>query len=123
MTRRNAWEEDTRPNLLRPSLQQRVASAPPPADDDSTLGMLMRQTVNNTTAVATLTTAQQGLRTDFDVLAREVRQSNRAAPMTIQDSATRASNRVAGLMAALFSLYEVSAPYLREAWNQWRAHH
>ena len=116
MSPRNPWEEDTRPRLLRPSLQQRVLSSPPPADDDSTLGMLMRQTVTNTNAV-------QSLRTDLEVLGREVRQSVRAAPETIHSSAKHASNRVAGLMTGLFTLYEISSPYVRAAWEQWKAHH
>lgn len=108
---RETWEEDTRPDLLRPSLKMHAASASPPADDDSTLGMLMRQTVNNTQSV-------QALRLDFDVLAREVRQSNRAQPDIVSSSAARASNRLAVLMGSLFTLYEISAPYLREFWRQ-----
>jgi hypothetical protein len=108
---RQSWEEDTRPNLLRPSLKQRAAESVPPQDDDSTLGMLMRQTVNNTAAV-------QALRTDMDVLSREVRQHNRAAPVSIQSSAKHASNRMAALMAALFTIYEVTSPWLRELIRQ-----
>ncbi len=113
---RSPWEEDTRPNLLRPSLQQRVAESVPPADDDSTVGMLMRQTVNNTTAMHRLTT-------EVGTLSREVRQSARAAPDTIHSTAKQASNRIALLMGTLFTLYETTAPYVREAWHQWRIHH
>ncbi len=111
MTRnRPSWDEDTRPNLLRPSLQQKAAETEP-EDDDSTLGMLMRQTVNNTAAV-------DSLRTDFDVLAREVRQHTRSAPESIQSSAKSASNRMAALMASLFTVYEVTSPWIRELIRQ-----
>lgn len=111
MTRRNPWEEDTRPNLLRPSLQERVAD---PDDDDTSIGKLMRQTVDNTGAIQRHTEALTTLRTDFDVLAREVRQSQRAAPENIQHSARNASNRMAALMAALFTIYEATSPWVRE---------
>jgi hypothetical protein len=107
---RNSWEEDTRPDLLRHSLKQRAAAVTP-ADDDSTLGMLMRQTVNNTNAV-------EALRTDFDVLSREVRQHTRATPESIQVSAKHASNRMAALMAALFTIYEATSPFVRELIRQ-----
>lgn len=114
MTRRNPWDEDTRPNvrarpdLLRPSFQQRVAEQPAPDDDElADLGKMMRQTADNTTAV-------QALRVDFDVLAREVRQSARAAPDTIHSTAKQASNRIAILMGSLFTVYEVTAPWVRE---------
>lgn len=107
MTPRDPWEEDTRPNLLRQSLKQRAAESVPPADDDSTLGMLMRQTVNNTNAI-------NNLSTQFGTLEREVRQSARAAPDTIHSTAKQASNRIAILMGSLFTVYEVSAPWVRE---------
>lgn len=110
MTTRNPWEEDTRPNLLRESLKQQVAAARP-VDDDTALGMLMRQTVRNTNAVGQL-------RVDFDVLAREVRQSQRAQPESIQTSAKHASNRMAVLMGSLFTIYEVTSPWVREFFRQ-----
>lgn len=108
---RDPWEEDTRPGLLRHSMQQRVAERD---DDDTALGKLMRQTVDNTNAIQAQTGALTALRTDFDVLAREVRQSQRAAPATIQTSAKQASNRMAALVTALFTLYEVTSPWVRE---------
>lgn len=115
--RRSSYHDDdepTRPDLLRPSLEQR-ATAVPPADDDSTMGMLMRQTVNNTTAIA-------ALRVDVQTMTRELHQSSRMAEQDRSSiaagSAKHASNRIAVLMGALFSVYEVSSPYLRELWRQ-----
>ncbi|MDE1994795.1 MAG: hypothetical protein KGI75_19990 [Rhizobiaceae bacterium] len=111
MTRQsNSWEEKTRPDLLRPSMQQKVEAAHT-EDEDSVLGKVMRQTADNTAAL-------NGLRTDFDVLAREVRQSQRAAPATIDSSAKQASNRMAALMTALFTIYEVTSPWVRELTRQ-----
>lgn len=109
-----SWEEDTRPGLLRHSLATRVQQSEPP-DDDTTLGMLMRQTVSNTAEI-------QGLRTDVSTLMREIRQHAKGLdedrPVLAQDSAKHASNRLAVLMGSLFTLYEISQPYLRELWRQ-----
>lgn len=109
------WDEDTRPQgLLRPSLQQRAAESVPP-DDDSTLGMLMRQTVQNTAAI-------QAMKADMTTLVREWRVHQKGIdedrPVLASDSAKHASNRIAVLMGSLFTLYEVTAPYLREVFRQ-----
>lgn len=112
-------EEDTRPAfprppLLRPSLNERASASTNP-EDDETLGLLMRQTVQNTAAI-------EGLRTSFDTLSREVRQHSRGIesdrPILAKDASKAASNRLAVIMGALFTVYEVTAPYVREIWRQ-----
>lgn len=120
MSRRDSWHDDdddderTRPDLLRPSLLLRSEESEP-EDDDSTVGMLMRQTVNNTNAI-------KSLQLELRVLTREIHQGTLAAAedrsSIAAGSAKHASNRLAMLLGGLFSLYEISSPYLREIWRQ-----
>jgi hypothetical protein len=112
-------EENTRPDLAQPPLLRRSLSLQAQAskveDDDSTLGMLMRQTVNNTRAI-------EELHTSINTLSREVRQQTRGIesdrPILAKDAAKSSSNRLAVMMGALFTVYEVTAPYVREIWRQ-----
>lgn len=104
-------EETTRAGL-RPPL--RVVSAPPQADELETLGQLMAAVARLETGVAELKTLPSEVR----MLRDEIRQDRDALVHgASHQAATHSSNRMAALMGALFTLYEVAAPYLHDLWR------
>lgn len=104
-------EEITRGGLLR-SKPLRVVESDPPADDaDVRMGQLMgaigrlQTDVNNLkTLPAEVRALRRDLELDRDALVHGA--SKRAA--------NHSSNRMAALMGALFTLYELAAPALHE---------
>ncbi len=103
-------EELTR-GPLRPPL--RAVSQPPESDELHTLGLLMAATARIETRLRDLETLPR----EVHQLRNEIR-DDRAALVhgASKHAANHSSNRLAALMTALFTLYEISSPYLRELW-------
>lgn len=75
------------------------------------LARLERRELNTSLEVNTLTREVSGLRRDLDLDRAElVRSSSKHA-------AVKSSNRMAGLLGALFVLYTEAAPILHELWR------
>jgi hypothetical protein len=103
-------EEPTRAPL-RPPL--RAVSAPPQADELHTLGLVMAATARIETRLRDLETLPSEVR----ALRAEIRDDRDALVHgASKHAANHSSNRLAALMTALFTLYELSSPYLRELW-------
>ena len=107
-------EEITRGGLNRPAL--RAVSEPPASDSLVNLGQVMAAVAKLQTEVGELKTLpaevrslRRDLELDRDALVHGA--SKRAA--------NHSSNRMAALMGALFTLYEVTSPYVRELFHWW----
>jgi hypothetical protein len=99
-------EEPTRGNL-RPPL--RAVSVPPPFDEAETLGQLMAATARIETRLRDLETLPREVR----ALRDEIRLDRDALVHgASKHAATHSSNRMAALLGALFTVYEIAAPYL-----------
>lgn len=102
-------DEETSPGLP-------LSSMPPLPDDvHEALGVLMgavarhgRHMDNIKRELGMLRTEVVGLRKDLNLDRKELVQGASV------ESAKRASNRMAALMGALFTIYELTAPYLHE---------
>lgn len=112
-------EEPTRGGLNRPAL--RAVSEPPDTLVD--LGQIMRGVAKLQTDVADLKplrTEVRGLRTDLDTLRDDLKADQDALVHgASRRAANHSSNRMAALMGALFTLYEITSPYVRELFHWW----
>ncbi len=103
-------EEITRGGL-RPLAPLRAVSEPPQSDELVMLGQLMRSVAKLQTDVDTLKTLPSEVRSLRD----EIRLDRDALVHgASKHAANHSSNRMAALMGALFTLYEISSPYLHE---------
>jgi outer membrane murein-binding lipoprotein Lpp len=100
----------------------KLAERPEPVDDlHVAVGQLMASVAKLTTTVSRLDARVA----ELVPLSAEVTQLRRDVEIDRGDlvhgasttAARHSSNRLAILMGTLFSLYEVSAPYLREVWR------
>ena len=104
-------EETTRGDLRRPL---RAVSLPPAADELHTLGLVMAATARIETRLRDLETLPSEVRLLREEIAKDRKELVHGAS---KHAANHSSNRMAALMGALFTLYEVSAPYLRDLWH------
>jgi len=111
------WDSDDEDGLSETTAHASPASASvaPDADLHETVGRLMAgmaRLERKVDALRPLATEVHQLRQDIE--------EDRGALVTgaSKTAAKHSSNRLAILMGALFSLYEVSAPALHEIWRQ-----
>lgn len=108
-------EEITRNFGARSSANIRHAAGQLPGSELETLGRLMAGQARADRKIEALTL-------DVQTLTREVHQTGKTVQADrgalAHETAKHSSNRMAALMGALFTLYEITSPYLREIWRQ-----
>ncbi len=113
-------EEHTRDDLRRPL---RAVSLAPEADELELLGRVMATTARLEAAVARLEVRVSSLAmlpSEVRSLRDEILEDREALVHgASKHAANHSSNRMAALMGALFTLYEVSSPYLRDLFHWW----
>lgn len=107
-----SWNGDEDTGNETPSASRIVRSVPPSDDDLYTnLGKVMARAARTDRKVTTLAS-------DFAELRRELAEDRGELVKGASRSAAKhSSNRLAVIMAALFSLYEVTAPYVHDIWK------
>jgi hypothetical protein len=115
-------EEITRGGGLRAPL--RAVSQPPESDDLVNLGQVMTAVVGLQVRTARMDQRLRTLATlpsEVHALRQEI-QDDRHALVTgaSKHAAAHSSNRMAALMGALFTLYEIAGPYLHDLWRMVR---
>lgn len=90
----------------------------PPSDVHEYLGQVMTQTARTARKVDELDTTVRGIATELRGMRDDLDHDRKSL---VHGAATKASahasNRMAGLLGALFVLYTESAPYLHELWR------
>ncbi len=112
-------EEPTRGGLNRPALRA-VSDPPDPLVD---LGQIMRGVARLQTDVAALRPLPaevRVIRQELELLRDDLKE-DRAELVhgASKRAANHSSNRMAALMGALFTLYEVTSPYVRDLVHWW----
>lgn len=104
-------EEPTRSRML-----PRAVPSAPPTDGD--LAELVGQLLTATARLQSDVNELKPILSEVRQLRKEIDDDRHALVHGASSSAARhSSNRMAALMGALFTLYEVSAPYLHDLWR------
>jgi hypothetical protein len=110
-------EEQTSPGLVFPSMP------PLPEDRDEALGVLMAATARNGRHIAQIKRDYGVIRTEVMGLRKDIElDRNELVDGASRKAAKHSSNRMAALMGALFTAYELASPYLSELWRLVRHH-
>jgi len=109
---RAADDEDTQPGVP-------LGSMPPlPSDVHEALGVLMAATARNGRHIASLKRDMGVVRTEVTGLRKDLAEDrSELVKDTSHAAAKKSSNRAAVLFGTLFTVYEVTSPYLHELWR------
>ncbi len=117
------WNEDTRPDVVSPLRSSRASGhmleSDPPLSEDQDVYARLGQVM---AAVARTNKGLADLKVSVGLLEREASQLRKDLEKDREElvrgaskrAATHSSNRLAGLMAGLFALWEVASPYVHE---------
>lgn len=97
-----------------PSVKLRAVESVPPKSLEELVGELMAATAKNTATVRSLAVEVGTLSRELGAHTREAQDRSSKLSEVTKKAATQGSNRLAMLLTALVTVYEISAPALHE---------